>query len=41
VQVREVGDDEVIVQEGEAGHEFFIIKSGACHCYKTRSSSSA
>ena len=35
VQVREVEDDENIVQEGEAGHEFFIVNAGACHCYKT------
>ena len=35
VQVHEVEDDAHIVQEGEAGHEFFIVNAGTCHCYKT------
>jgi hypothetical protein len=36
-QVRKVSSGEVIVNEGDDGHEFYIIQKGACNCYKTLS----
>ncbi len=34
MEVRQYKDDEVIVEEGADGNEFFIIESGSCHCFK-------
>eukprot|EP00961_Rhodomonas_salina_P145966 1964726-Rhodomonas_salina.3 len=31
---RQFKTDEVIVEEGAAGNEFFVIESGSCHCFK-------
>lgn len=35
MEVREAREGEVIVTEGDDGHDFFIIRRGACHCYKS------
>jgi len=37
LEVRKVSSGEVIVNEGDDGHEFYIIQKGACNCYKTLS----
>ena len=34
MNVRNFEDGETIVEEGAAGHEFFIIQRGGCSCYK-------
>ncbi len=34
MEVRNFEDGQTIVQEGDAGAEFFIIQSGNCNCYK-------
>ena len=34
MNVRNFEDGETIVEEGDAGHKFFIIQRGACNCFK-------
>ena len=39
-RVVNLADGEVVVQEGEPGHEMFVIQSGAIEVYRSRNGSS-
>ena len=34
MNVRNYEEGDTIVEEGAAGHEFFIIQRGTCNCFK-------